>query len=188
MNERDLLNRLAELPREIPPRNDPWERIAARLDEQAASTGGPARRRRRPFAAWPVRAVAAVAVLAIALSLLPRPGTGPGTGPEQATAPVDTMASVAPARLLGSEVEYQAAFREFIAVRDARERIPAQTVEMIETGWADLRQVELALADALAQNPDDPFLNRRMLELRARQLGFLRQLAALDHSNRRLTI
>lgn len=184
MNERDLLNRLAELPRELPPRNDPWERIAARLDEQQASTAEPARRRMRPFASWPVRAVAAVAVLAIALSLLP----GPGTGPEQATSPVNTVASVAPARLLGSEVEYQAAFREFIAVRDARERIPAQTVEMIETGWADLRQVEAALADALARNPDDPFLNRRMLELRARQLGFLRQLAALDHSNRRLTI
>jgi hypothetical protein len=27
-----------------------------------------------------------------------------------------------------------------------------------------------------------------MLDLRAKQLGFLRQLAALDHSNRRLTI
>ena len=184
MNERDLLNRLAELPREIPPRNDPWERIAARLDEQEAATGGSAWRGIRPFAAWPVRAAAAVAVVAVALSLLP----GPGTGPEQATAPVNAVASVAPARLSGSEVEYQAAFREFIAVRDARERIPAQTVEMIETGWADLRQVEAALADALAQNPNDPFLNRRMLELRARQLGFLRQLAALDHSNRRLTI
>jgi hypothetical protein len=182
MNERDLLNRMAELPREIPPRNDPWERIAARLDEQEATTGRAARRRVRSLPAWSIRAIAAVAVLAVALSLLP------GTRPERATAPVGTVAPAAPARLSGSEVEYQAAFREFIAVRDARERIPAQAVEMIETGWADLRQVEAALADALAQNPNDPFLNRRMLELRARQLGFLRQLAALDHSNRRLTI
>ena len=77
---------------------------------------------------------------------------------------------------------------QFIAVGDSREQIPATTVEKIETGWADLVQVETALADALEQNPNDPFLNKRLLELRARQLGFLRQLAMLDHSNRRLTI
>ena len=152
MNERDLLNRMAELPKEIPPRNDPWERIAARLDEQEVRMEESVGRRLRPFAAWPVRAVAAVAVLAVALSLLPGPGAGPG----RSTVPANTVASVTPVRLAGSEVEYQAAFREFIAVRDARERIPAQTVEMIETGWADLRQVEAALADALAKNPNEP--------------------------------
>ena len=87
-----------------------------------------------------------------------------------------------------SEAEYLAAFREFVTVGDSRDRIPAQTVEQIETGWAELQQVETALEDALALNPEDPFLNKRMLDLRAKQLGFLRQLAALDHSNRRLTI
>ena len=90
--------------------------------------------------------------------------------------------------LSGSEAEYQAAFREFIATGESRETLPPLAVEKIETGWADLQRVESALSDALAQNPNDPFLNRRMLELRERQLGFLRQLAALDHSNRRLTI
>lgn len=184
MNERELLNRLAELPREISPPRDPWDRIAARLDRRESATDGGAGRAAGWLRAWPVRAVAAVAVVAVAVSLLP----GPESAPPRAASPEPVIATFAPPQLLGSEAEYQAAFREFIAVGDSRERIPAQTVEMIETGWADLRHVEAALADALAQNPNDPFLNRRMLELRARQLGFLRQLAALDHSNRRLTI
>ena len=127
-------------------------------------------------------------MLAVAIVLLNPPGSvvePPEISQADGTAAVDrSMPSV----LAASEAEYQAAFREFITVGQAHERIPTMTVEKIETGWADLRQVETALADALARNPDDAFLNSRMLELRARQLGFLRQLASLDHSNRRLTI
>jgi hypothetical protein len=48
-------------------------------------------------------------------------------------------------------------------------------------------QAERALQSALDEHPGDRFLNQKMLELRSRQLGFLRQLAGLDHSNRRLT-
>lgn len=184
MNESDYLNRIAELPREIPPRNDPWQRIAARLDDGVAPAASQTRRRVGMFGAWPMRAAAAVAVIAVAVWLMP----GPGTSTQQDVPSATAVTAVAPSPLATSEAEYQAAFREFIAVGDSREHIPARAVEVIESGWADLRQVEVALADALAQNPDDPFLNRRMLELRARQLGFLRQLAALDHSNRRLTI
>jgi hypothetical protein len=55
-------------------------------------------------------------------------------------------------------------------------------------GWADLRTTEAALMAALEENPNNRFLNERMLELRARQLGFLKQLVSLDRKNRRLTI
>jgi hypothetical protein len=55
-------------------------------------------------------------------------------------------------------------------------------------GWTDLRVTETALAVALEENPDDQFLNERMLELRARQLSFLKQLITLDRNNRRMTI
>ena len=187
MNEKELLKRIAELPREIPPENDPWQKISARLDERSLSAGDTRPERGPGRFVW--QAVAALAVLAVAVTLL--------KGPEQATerpalsqAPEQQLVNYVamPYALAGSEAEYQAAFREFIPVGDSRERLPALTVEKLETGWADLRQVETALADALAQNPNDPFLNKRMLELRAKQLGFLRQLAALDHSNRRLTI
>jgi hypothetical protein len=90
--------------------------------------------------------------------------------------------------IAGSEAEYLAAFREFIPVGDSRSRLPAQAVEMIETSWTELTNAESELAAALEQNPNDPFLNKRMLELRARQLSFLKQLAVLDFNNRRLTI
>ena len=51
-----------------------------------------------------------------------------------------------------------------------------------------MMRTEAELAGALEANPNDEFLNGRMLELRSRQLGFLKQLAALDRNNRRLTI
>ena len=188
MNEKELLERIAKLPREIEPDHDPWDRIAARLGDGGAAgspaSASPAAR----LGGWPVRAVAALAVLAVAVVLLnpPAPVSTPAANSQApGAAAVDRSM---PSLVAASEAEYQAAFREFITVGRAHERIPSMTVEKIETGWADLRQVETALADALAQNPDDPFLNSRMLELRARQLGFLRQLASLDHSNRRLTI
>lgn len=191
MNEQELLKRIAELPREIPPGRDPWAEISARLDDRVSAPDVPAVMERRGswLQSWPLRAVAAVAVVAIAVVLMPGPGPvrqQPADSQSVNTAVVSPMAI--PVVLAGSEVEYQAAFREFIAIGDSRNQIPAATVEKIETGWADLLQVETALADALARDPNDPFLNKRMLELRARQLGFLRQLASLDHSNRRLTI
>jgi len=190
INEQELLKRLAELPREIEPAHDPWDKIAAQLDEQdPASAVEPARRSVSPSrAGWPMLAVAASAVLALTIVLLPRNEVAPGlpevSSSENSAANIEAM----PVLRAGSEAEYQAAFREFVAIGDSRNRIPAQTVEQIETGWADFRQIESALEDALALNPDDPFLNKKMLDLRAKQLGFLRQLAALDHSNRRMTI
>lgn len=191
MNEQELLKRIAELPREIPPRRDPWAKISARLDDPVGAADVPAVMERRGswLQSWPLRAVAAVAVVAIAVALMP--GPEPVQQQPVVSQPVNTTVvspMAIPVVLAGSEAEYQAAFREFIAIGDSRNQISAATVEKIETGWADLLQVETALADALAQNPNDSFLNKRMLELRARQLGFLRQLASLDHSNRRLTI
>lgn len=192
MNENDLLKKLAELPKEIEPEHDPWAKIETRI-------GGDEDRRAIPAAAsseppsgarhsrWPLRAVAALAVAAIAVALLRGPQTAPPV--EQGLAAAEPPATLLMAGMMaGSEAEYQAAFREFIAIGDSRDNMASAEVEKIESGWAHLLQVEHALADALAQNPDDPFLNRKMLDLRARQLGFLRQIASIDHSNRRMTI
>ncbi len=187
MNEKELLRRIAELPREMAPENDPWRKIAERMDDRSPAQD--ATRAEHAPRRWAWQAVAALAVLALAVTLLNAPRPVPNE-PALSQVPVQPTAEpvAMPFALAGSEAEYQAAFREFIPIGESRERLSALTVEKLETGWADLRQVENALADALAQNPNDPFLNKRMLELRARQLGFLRQLAALDHSNRRLTI
>jgi hypothetical protein len=185
VDEQELLRRIADLPREIPPQNDPWPAIEARIGDE--------RERRRgsgSTGAWWLRAAAASVAVALAAGLLfgPRWGdmqTAPA-GPAVATA--GTGEFRLPASLAASEAEYQAAFREFIAVGRARPGLSPQTIDRIEAGWADLRDTEDALTAALANTPGNAFLTERMLELRARQLGFLQQLAAIDQDYRRLTI
>jgi hypothetical protein len=104
-------------------------------------------------------------------------------------APVPAADQVAaPPMIVGSAAEYQAAFREFLPVGEARSALSPVTVTTIENTWSALVQAERALQAALDENPGSRFLNQKMLELRSRQLGFLRQLAVLDHSNRRLSI
>ena len=39
MNEKELLNRLAELPREMRPGRDPWPEISAAMDRAGPATG-----------------------------------------------------------------------------------------------------------------------------------------------------
>jgi hypothetical protein len=188
LTERELLHRLAELPREIEPRQDPWPDIAARISGAVGKPEMPAARR-----TWVWRAVAASLVAAVAAGVWLAPGTeSTPTGTEPTIATAEPVSSPAPVSTIAgsvaaSEAEYQAAFREFIPVGDfSRESLAPQTLENIEKSWADMRNAEAALSAALEQNPDNRFLNDRMLELRARQLGFLQQLASLDLANRRM--
>ena len=196
MNEQQLLDRLAELPREISPGRDPWPEISARM-EDAGPTEGSTRRR---HSGWYLAAAASV-VLAFAASLLMKPvweagpfpaGTPDGSSPSMAmSGPVSDggpMVGSPPALLDRIDAEYVAAFREYTRVDGSHENLAPQTIEKIEMGWTELRVVETALVAALEENPGDRFLNERMLELRARQLGFLKQLVMLDRNNRRLTI
>jgi hypothetical protein len=188
LDEQELLRLIAELPREIRPQNDPWTAISARIERSRNQQPS-----RRFLRGRMMQAAAASLVLALILGLLLGPRTTetpPGAIEKiaQDNASSGRRAYPLPAILEASEAEYQAAFREFIAVGQARPSLSPQTIETIETGWADLRAAENALAMALAANPDDLFLGDRLLELRARHLGFLQQLASLDQNNRRLTI
>jgi hypothetical protein len=184
IEEHELLQRIAELPREIQPHNDPWASISARIGQRRAVSS------RSRVWMIPAAAVATVALALGAITLLEPPAreaAAPATPlvlDETTTEPESYMP---PVTLAASEAEYRAAFREFISVGEAKPSLSSQTIETIEASWAELRAAENALAEALAANPDDGFLNARMLELRARQLGFLQQLASLDQNNRRLT-
>lgn len=187
--EQELLRRIAELPREVSPERDPWADISARIGQNGRQVG----RSARP-AHWRLLAVAASVTLALAVGWLLAPEF---TAPPAAPAGLAEFAGNEPgpealsglrASVRASEAEYRAAFREFIPVGSARTSLSPQTVALIETSWDDLRRMELELAAALANRPNDPFLNDLMLELRARQLGFLQRLAALDLNDRRLTI
>ena len=189
MSEQDLIRQLGDLPREIRPRRDPWQQISARIGSASRSDAALAGGRR-----WlPMAAAAAVLVIVTGLFLgplridspKPEPVSDVAGGPPAGTAP---GALTLKGTLAASETEYQAAFREFITVDDSLGILPPATVETIEAGWAELNNTETVLAAALEAHPDNPFLNDRMLELRARQLGFLKQLARLDRNNRRMTI
>jgi len=186
IEEQDLLRRMAELPREIRPRNDPWAAISERIER-----GPDLRGKRWPQPSWVEWVAAASVALVLAAGLMLGPRWVEKPMPETAIVPAAGSADPADlglsVTLAASEAEYQAAFREFIAVGKARSELSPRTLETIENGWSDLRNTESALTAALAADPDNPFLNERMLELRARQLGFLQQLALLDQSNRRLT-
>lgn len=180
-DEQELLGRIAALPRELRPARDPWPEIAARIErlERTERSGRAAPR-------WWPAALAASLLLALAAGLLwnSQPQDIPAGRPAMETSTAQAGTALH-SLLAATEAEYQAAFREFISVGQSRPRLEARTIESIEGSWAGLREAEAALAAALAANPDDPFLNDRMLELRARQLGFLRQLAAMDQNNRR---
>jgi hypothetical protein len=181
MNEQELLKGLAELPREITPGRDPRPEISARIGHvPRGEAHRPARR--------VLMAVAASAVLVLVTGVLIK--TTVHESPVSAGQPdmVQARDIPAPGFLFAVDAEYQAAFREFINVNDSDSGLKPETVEKIERTWADLRITETALTGALEENPGDLFLNERMLELRARQLGFLKQLVTLDRNNRRLTI
>lgn len=184
IDQNEITRRIAELPREVAPVRDPWPEISARIARR------PSNRIRAPWALG----AAAAALLTVAAAWLftgttpPPAADAPGVAAAQPQAlPAGTTLSM-PVAVEASDAEYFAAFREFIPVGQARDVLPAGAVERIEAGWADLQQTEQALAAALAERPENTFLNSRMLELRARQLGFLRQLASLEQDYRRLTI
>jgi len=186
MNEQELIRKLGDLPREISPARDPWPEITARIKaaprESVTRAGG---------RSWLHMAAAAVLVIVAGLVLGPmRNGSvGPVFDSTDGSQAGGAAASVTLRRALAaSESQYRAAFREFIPVEDSLGTLPPATVETIQSGWKELNSTEMVLTAALEQHPNDPFLNERMFELRERQLGFLKQLARLDRSNRRMTI
>ncbi len=193
IGEKELLSRLADLPREMSPGRDPWPEISAAIDNAQAGPGS----RTRPFNGWLMAAAASI-MLAIAAGLILKPWFEESVVSTDSLALTDTVSTPIEVNepenpgIFGTldviDAVYVAAFREFINAGDPVSDLAPQTVENIEKGWADLRMTEEALMAALDQNPDNLFLNERMVELRARQLGYLKQLVSLDRNNRRLTI
>jgi len=189
MKEQELIRRLAELPKEIAPDNDVWPGVLSRIEKEGVTPSS------APVRSWRPLAIAAGVLVAFAVGLLLGPkwlATPPGVVEErqlveQERAEAHYTPSLA-AVLAATELEYQAAFREFMAVGDSRDSLAPLTVEKIMTSWEEMKQSETRLTDALLENPGNDFLNTRMMELRSRQLQFLQQIAALDHDSRRISI
>lgn len=187
LSEQELLARLGSLPREITPDTDAWPAIAQRIGQEDTPY------RQQSSSRWWIHGVAAsFAVVLVAGVLIGRQwDTTPGMAQ-----PGFDLANQAQAvwfgglagALTASELEYQAALREFISVGEFRENLPQLAVENLTAAWLDLSEAETALTEALRDNPGNSFLSGKWLELRSRQLDFLMQIASLDQNSRRTTI
>ncbi len=186
--EQEMLRKIALLPRELAPVNDPWPKISARistLSRDRVSTRGQATR------LWPF-AVAATALLLVAMALIvgqPRDSSLPrNLSSDYPATPELAQQYPAAGTSAASEAEYQAAFREFMT-SGAAHALPVQpSTEAFGAGWSALRQAEVELQVALNQEPDNQFLNSHMQALRARQLELLQQISAADMAAWRDTI
>jgi hypothetical protein len=188
LTEEELLHQLHTLPREMSPSNDGWDGIARRI---ASVPGGiPAK---KVWAQPGYMAIAAGVLLALGASLLvnlQRPG-GRSIAPDEVTRLQDVqlkedLYQVGPGVI--SELEYRAAFQEFLALDSVPVRTQTQEAEPLDFGWEATRQAEMALVEALRKEPNSVFLKERLSALRARQLELLQTIAALEMAARRNTI
>jgi hypothetical protein len=187
-SEDELLQQLASLPREIVPATDAWPEIEERISSAATTLPGRGRR----FQHWPLAAAASlVAVLAAGLLLDKNPGISEQGMPLATSRDAPAHPGQHPdfnVTNLAGELEYQAAFREFLAVGAATNWPDGLTENPIGQGWETLRSAEIELQTALRAEPDNLLLAARMAALRARQLELLQQIAALEMASRRNTI
>jgi hypothetical protein len=187
--EQEMLRKIALLPRELAPVNDPWPKISARISaisRDPVPIPAPGQTHLWPFA------VAATALILVATALIlgqPWNSSSPWNSSVSAPdAPEVAQRYPAAAASAASEAEYQAAFREFMT-SGATHAAPLQpSMEAFGAGWSALRQAEVELQVALNQEPDSQFLNSHMQALRARQLELLQQISAADMAARRDTI
>lgn len=177
--DQGLAAEIGGLPREITPRRDLWPEISSRL----GTVGMRGSAQSKPFR-WRHQALAASIAVAFVTGLMFGKQLGVGDLPPLNPSAPDFAMKTA---LEAGEREYQAAFREFVSVGSSRTVLQSQTIENIESSWAELQQAESALLAALRDYPENTYLNQKLLDLRAYQLGFMQQLATLDQSSRRKT-
>ena len=180
-HEKAFLRQLASLPRQIAPAQDVWPQIAARLASTASSGGKTAAWR---FRLWPLATAASVLMLVAAGVFTQsqwRDSTAASAGGDSVLTPVAPPSGpYSVSASTAGELEYQAALREFMALNQAPWTATGLKPEWIDQGWGALRQVELQLSAALRDEPDNEFLNSRMTALHARQIEWLKQIAAMN--------
>ena len=141
LSEQELLARLRSLPREITPDTDAWPAIAQRIGQEDTPY------RQQSSSRWWMHAVAAsVAVVFVAGVLIGRQwDTTPGMeqpGFDLANQAQAVWVGGLAGALTANELEYQAAFREFISVGEFRENLPQLAVENLTAAWLDLSEAE----------------------------------------------
>lgn len=179
MKESELQEAISSLPREIRPERDLWPAIEARLESAGTATQLP---RQRPF--WYMPAMAAGLLLALATGIFI--GRGLGLRPAGDAVPFEPVFALA-GSVEAAEREYQAAFRELVPLEYSGLRLQGEDPDALRKSWEDLLQAEASLLLALQQYPSNVYLNEKLLDLRAQQLQFVKQLALLEQNDWRRT-
>lgn len=177
MNEFDWQQRVKTLPLQIQPKTDLWPAIASRLEpRESVSEPGP----RRSY--WRLPAIAAAILITLTTGIFIG-GTLDAPPGEQITA---RDYAVTHARQ-NAELEFQAAFKEVLALDYSGAQLAADSPDALRNSWDDMQKAEASLLAALNQYPANHFLNTKLVELRSKQLRFIKQVVFLEQNNWRRT-
>ena len=171
INEQQLVDSLAGLPRERSPRSDLWPGIEARLQESVSTN-------RASSAAGPARWIGIAAMLAIAVITSYQVGLQRGsviTG--------ESLAALQESyRLDGLSNEYIGAIREAAALtaQQTETRMSAETIEGLQTNMKNLLQTETMLRDAIKAEPENEFLTRLLVRLQSQQLKLIQGIPHIE--------
>lgn len=179
MKESELHHAIGSLPREIRPERDLWPGIEARLETVDNATQQPRRRR-----SWYMPAMAAAVLAALATGIFI--GRGLDMGPAGEAMQFEQNFALT-GSVEAAEREYQAAFRELVPLEYSGLRLQGEGPDALRKSWEDLLQAESSLLVALQQYPSNVYLNEKLLDLRAQQLQFVRQLVMLEQNDWRRT-
>jgi hypothetical protein len=90
-----------------------------------------------------------------------------------------TSAATLAATLAAMELEYRSALLAFTPVTKAAPLVGQEADGEIQDSWTEMQHAEDQLLAALLEHPDHRLLAARLIDLRARQLDFLRRLYRL---------
>jgi anti-sigma factor RsiW len=162
-----------------PPERDLWGGIAARLSGEAAPRIIPLRRRRFAFS-LPQLAAAGIAIVALssgAAVLLTRGARLPAFPEPSASAVPATPAGLASSKGIAS---YDAAIRDLEATLAARRStLDTATIRAVEQSLAIIDRAIRQAEAALAQDPNNMYLNNHLAHALDRKLDVLRRVTSM---------
>ena len=159
-SENKLASMLANLPREISPPEDLWNKIEGRLNAPLMETD-----QKWLHKQWPFLAIAGVMILAVLIGT--RLSAPTLTAPEANITLLNTLASI--------QLEHEKQFAQLEQVNRLVNWQNSPYSSPVETGIEQLRQAAKQIYQSLRQNPRDQQLWQLWLWTQHRQIELLKQ-------------
>jgi len=175
--EAGLLKELAALPRSMQPENDAWGAIANRIATGAVKKGA---NKNPAMQSWLALAASLMLVAVSSVFILRDSATDqPANQPLAAVTAEPLLLNEWGVRVPANsvELEYQAAFREYLGLNLTHTKPDGLAREDIRQDWLLMQELEQELLAALELEPENLWLAQKLMQLRASQLNFLRAIA-----------